>query len=82
MRRNLIIVLSEGVFQVHWLGESECWGYIGPVEFTAVLRESSLELRCERTPCPISVALSKTCNILGRLPHSDLKVGNFFDAKM
>ena len=59
MRRNLIVVLSEGVFQVHWLDESKCRGYIGPVEFTAVLRESSLRRRSERTACPISVAHSQ-----------------------
>ena len=60
MRRNLIVVLSEGVFQVHWLDESKCRGYIGPVEFTAVLRELSLNRRSERTDhCPISIALSQ-----------------------
>ena len=72
MKRTLIapMMLSQGMLQAHWHDESKCRGYIGPVEFTAVLRESSISRRSERTLCLISVALyQKMLNILDHLPQ-------------
>ena len=72
MKRTLItpMVLSEGMLEVHLCDESKCRGYIGPVEFTAVLREFSIIRDRERTLSLISVALSKTLNIIDHVPQT------------
>ena len=72
MKRTLIalMVLSEGMLEVLWRDEGKCRGYIGPVEFTAVLREFSIIRDSERTLSLISVALSKTLNNLDHVPQT------------
>ena len=51
------MMLSDQVFKVQWIDENEYRVYIGPIEFTAVLRELNLSCRSEQTPSSISVAL-------------------------